>query len=77
MERVGKLEPFGPPATEATRRFGADIMARTPDLIKAGVRSNPVEVRGGLEAVPQGFADMQVSAHSRSCTVYTADSSGR
>lgn len=46
-------------------------MKHTPELVESyGVKGNPVEIRGGLEAVPQGFADMKAGKVSGKKFVY-------
>jgi hypothetical protein len=46
--------------SEKDRKFGADIMSHTPELI----------TKYGLETVPQGFADMKAGKVSGKKFVY-------
>lgn len=57
--------------SEKDRKFGADIMSHTPELItKYGIKGNAIDLRGGLETVPQGFADMKAGKVSGKKFVY-------
>lgn len=50
------------PAKPEDREFGVEINQRTPELIeKYGIRPNPIVIRGGLEDIKEGFAEMRVS----------------
>jgi hypothetical protein len=66
-----KPHPYYFPVIDKDRKFGAAIMDHTPELIsKYGVKANPIDLRGGLDAVPQGFADMKAGKLSGEKFVY-------
>jgi len=50
------------PASKEDRAFGVEVCKRTPELIeKYGIRSNPIVIKGGLDAINDGFEEMKVS----------------
>lgn len=59
------------PAAPSDRKWGAELCARTPEFITVlGIRAPPFEVRGGLDAIPQGFEDMKANKVSGKRLVY-------
>ena len=59
------------PASPSYRKWGTEFCARAPEAISVlGMRPPPFEVRGGLDAIPQGFEDMKANKVSGKRLVY-------
>ncbi|OCF72194.1 hypothetical protein I204_07459 [Kwoniella mangroviensis CBS 8886] len=50
------------PAVQDHHEFGKEVFRKTPEWIsRYGFKANPIELRHGLEAIPQGLQDQKVS----------------
>jgi hypothetical protein len=59
------------PALPDQRAWFAELVAKTPEFIEVlGIRPAPYIIRGGLEDIPAGFADMQAGKVSAQRLVY-------
>lgn len=59
------------PAKPDEHAFGVEAVQHTAEMItKFGIKANPVKLRGGLEAVLDGFDDMRQGKISAQKLVY-------
>ncbi|WWD01748.1 hypothetical protein V866_008694 [Kwoniella sp. B9012] len=59
------------PAVQDHYEFGKEVLKQTPEWItKYGFKANPIELRHGLEAIPQGLQDQKDGKISGKKVVY-------